>query len=201
MRWTVKGITWLTGTALGLFAEVACAAVIGYAAVLDGASEAPPNASPGQGLATVTIDTTAHTMRIEATFSDLLAATTVAHIHCCTAAAGTGTAPPASAVPTLPGFPVDVVSGIYDELFDLTDASSWNPAFIASHGGTVAGAESALLAGLAGGTAYFNIHTAQFPGGEIRGFLTSQVPEPASGALVLFGLVSLGMALRGRGYR
>ena len=37
-------------------------------------------------------------------------------------------------------------------------------------------------------TAYFNIHTIQFPGGEIRGFLhaVQSVPEP--GSLVLLGL-------------
>lgn len=46
------------------------------------------------------------------------------------------------------------------------------------------GAEAALLAGLLNGTAYFNIHTMMFPGGEIRGQL-HLVPEP--GTLLLFG--------------
>jgi hypothetical protein len=33
-----------------------------------------------------------------------------------------------------------------------------------------------------------NIHTTNFPGGEIRGFLVADVPEPASYALVIAGL-------------
>jgi len=40
---------------------------------------------------------------------------------------------------------------------------------MSGHGGTAAGAEAALVGGLAAGQAYFNIHTSPFPGGEIRG--------------------------------
>lgn len=48
-----------------------------------------------------------------------------------------------------------------------------------------------LLAGLA----YLNIHTTQFPGGEIRGQIISPVPEPSS--LLLFGAAGL-LALASR---
>jgi len=64
----------------------------------------------------------------------------------------------------------------------MTQAGSWNPAFITATGGTPAGAEAALLAGLAAGQAYLNIHTVNNPGGEIRGFLT-----PATGVPTLPG--------------
>jgi hypothetical protein len=80
-------------------------------------------------------------------------------------------------------------------LFDLTMASSYNPAFVTLHGGTVAGAEAALEAGLLAGETYINIHTQQFPGGEIRGFL-SAVPEPATWAMMLLGFAGLGFAFR-----
>jgi hypothetical protein len=41
------------------------------------------------------------------------------------------------------------------------------------------------------GTAYINIHTRAYPGGEIRGFITA-TPEPATVALTATGLLALG---------
>ena len=90
----------------------------------------------------------------------------------------------ATAVPTFPGFPLGVTTGTYLQSFDLTLASTYNPAFITAHGGTVAGAQADFIAGLVGGQTYLNIHTSQFPGGEIRGQLQA-VPEPAT--LLLMG--------------
>jgi hypothetical protein len=79
--------------------------------------------------------------------------------------------------------------------FDLTMASSYNPAFVTAEGGTVAGAEAALEAGLLAGETYINIHTSAFPGGEIRGFLAA-VPEPSTWAMMLIGFLGLGFAFR-----
>lgn len=45
------------------------------------------------------------------------------------------------------------------------------------------------------GRAYINFHTAQFPGGEIRGVL---IPEPSTIALVGFGFLALGAVARRR---
>jgi hypothetical protein len=151
---------------------------------MDGPSESPPNASPGTGFAIVDIDTEAHTMDVHAEFSGLLAPTTVAHIHCCVDP--DGVAGVATTTPTFPGFPAGVMAGIYDHLLDLTDLTSFNAPFVAANGGTAAGAEAALIAGLSAGRAYFNIHTSQFPAGEIRGFLL--VPEPG-----ILGLLGLGL--------
>src|SRR4051812_49637654 len=47
------------------------AALISYTATLSGPAESPPNASPGTGSTQVDYDSTAHTLRVRATFSGL----------------------------------------------------------------------------------------------------------------------------------
>ncbi len=174
-----------------LAAATVTANPITYVATLDGPSESPANGSPGTGSAQVIIDTVAHTLEVSVLFQDLLGITTASHIHCCTAAAFTGTAGVATVVPTFTGFPLGVTSGSYSHLYDLTLASSYNPSFITASGGTTADAEAALVAGLAAGDAYLNIHTSQYAAGEIRGFLATPVPEPASLGLAGLALGTL----------
>jgi hypothetical protein len=105
----------------------------------------------------------------------------------------------ATTLPSFPGFPLGVTSGTFDNTFDLTMSSSYNPAFVTAQGGTVAGAEAALETALLAGKTYINIHTMNFPGGEIRGFLAAvpgAVPEPATWAMMLIGFLGLGFAFR-----
>jgi hypothetical protein len=161
-----------------------------YIANLDGPSEFSPNASPGIGFALVDFDDAAHTLFVHVAFSGLVAGNTAAHIHSATAVPFTGTAGVATTVPTFTGFPSGVTSGTYDHTFDLTLASSWNPAFLNSHVFTPSAAEAFLGVSLAAGTAYLNIHSTTFPGGEIRGFLA--VPTPAT--MLLFGTGLAGLA-------
>jgi CHRD domain/PEP-CTERM motif len=183
--------------ASALFAvPLAIASPIYYAATL-GNFENPPSGSAGVGRAVLTIDPLAHIMRVEAKFSGLGSPTSVAHIHCCIAPPGNVGV--ATTTPTFPGFPAGVTAGVYDVTFDTTLNASFNAAFRAANGGTAAGAETALFNGLAAGQAYFNIHTQQFPGGEIRGFFTQvpdRVPEPAT--LVLLGSGIAGIVWRRR---
>ena len=133
-------------------------------------------------------------MRVQVGFTGLLDMSSASHIHCCTAVPGTGTAGVATKTPTFPGFPLGVTSGTYDHTFDLlpvTPTDTYNAAFVAANGGTVAGAEAALIAGLEAGKAYLNIHSLpDFPSGEIRGFLVA-VPEPSS--LLLLAGAFVGM--------
>ena len=161
-------------------AAPAFATVSHYRAILNGASEAPPNASPGVGVAEVTIDDVAHTMQIQASFSGLLGTTSACHIHAPTAVALTGTAGVATTTPSFVGFPLGVMTGLFNNTLDLTLASSYNPAYITANGGTTATAEAALLAAIVAGRSYFNVHSTSFPGGEIRGFLQQFDPTPAS---------------------
>lgn len=133
--------------------------IITYSASL---SPEVPGAT-GTGFVQVAIDTTAHSLSLNTTWSGLSAGTTVAHIHCCVAPPGTvGVAVTPN---TLPGFPTGLTSGQYSTIppINLTLASSYTggaTGFLTIFGGgTVAGAEAALLAGLDGGTAYFNIHS------------------------------------------
>lgn len=169
-----------------------------YYTDLSGPNEAPPNGSPGTGWARVTVDLDLVTMRVEASFSELTGITTASHIHCCTAVPDSGTAGVATQTPSFAGFPLGVSAGTYDNTFDMTLASSYNPAFIAANGGNVVDALNALAFGLDASKAYFNIHTNLFPGGEIRGFLHPllPVPEPETYALMLLGLLAVGAAAR-----
>ena len=183
---------------LVMFFGVAKADQVIFVATLTGAQEVPPSGSPGIGSAAVTLDTTTNMLTVNVSFAGLLSPTIASHIHCCTLP-GTN-AMVATAVPTFPGFPLGVTTGTYLQTFDLTLASTYNPAFITAHGGTVAGAQAAFITGLLSGQTYLNIHTSQFPGGEIRGQLHS-VPEPATFLLMGTGLMAAVGAIRKRAKR
>lgn len=185
----------LTATLLLGCAQTAQANPIEFTASLLGANETPPVVSAGTGTADVFYDPTAHTLQVNVTFSGLTGTSTASHIHCCTALpfqTTTPTAMVATQTPTFPGFPLGVTNGVYNSpTFDLTLASSWNPAFITNHGGTTAQAEADLAAGLFGNKAYLNVHSSFAGGGEIRGVLVF-VPEPIT--LSLFGAGLAGVA-------
>ncbi len=127
----------------------------------------------GTGTLILQYDDAGHTLAINATFSGLSGTTSTAHIHCCTPTPGTGTAGVALATGgILPGFPLGVQSGSYLQTIDLALTSNYSASFVTANGGTAAGAELALINALTTQTAYFNIHSSTFGGGEIRTFVT-----------------------------
>lgn len=193
----MKLLTPLVAAALLAVAAPVQAVPVVFNTSLLGSTEEPPTGSPGTGTGRVTLDEDAGTFRVETSFAGLLAPTTAAHIHCCTAAAGSGNAGVATQVPVFIDFPLGVTSGSYDHTFGLLDPASYNPDFVTANV-TVAGAAAAFVAGLEGGMAYLNIHSAEFPRGEIRGFLAAPIPEPGTVTLMLGGLAALALAARRR---
>ncbi len=123
---------------------------------MNAAQEVPPNSSTAIGNGTATVSGSQVTYNIS--YSGLTLAPTGAHVH--------GPALPGANAPVVHPFTVTGLgtSGSFSATFTYTAAE---------------------LADLQSGKEYANIHTANFPGGEIRGQILP-VPEPAT--LALFGL-------------
>jgi hypothetical protein len=122
-----------------LAAGAAFAEVVHFTAKLDGASETPPRDTKATGSADVTLDTVSRVLTWKVDYSGLSGPATMAHFHG-PAAPGTAAGPTVS----LTGSLTSPIKGSAT----ITDGQ---------------------IGDLRGGLWYVNVHTAKYPGGEIRG--------------------------------
>lgn len=173
-------------TSLGL-AVSASAAMIAGTAQMDQAQEVPPSGSSATGTIEFVLNTNTNLMSVKGevtgisvadiTLGGALAFGVLGPFHVHEAPAGANgpiQVPFADA-----GFFTDTASGL--EILATVDASGLNVA--------------ALLAG----DTYFNLHTLDFGGGEIRGQIAANViPEPSAALLFAIGALGVGQATRRR---
>jgi hypothetical protein len=143
-----------------LMSSQASATIFNFQASMDGLQEAPPNASPGTGTATLQFDDSTNVLTLVGNYTGLLGTTTASHIHIA---------------------PVGVNGPI---IIPLTHTGG--TAGTLSGAGALTAAQ---ITALFNNGLYVNVHTNLFPGGEIRGVITL-VPAPGALALLgLAGLV------------
>jgi hypothetical protein len=131
-----------------LFSSVlSIAQIYNVTSTISGANEVPPNASAGTGTLTGTYDANTNMIMLNATYSNLSAGLSAAHLH--QAPAGSNGGVIVNLSPS-----TGATSGTILGTFPVPNAN-----------------ESALIAG----DFYINLHTSAFPGGEIRGQLTLSV--------------------------
>jgi hypothetical protein len=128
---------------------------------LSGSQETPVNASPALGFGSGLLNASTDMVELSVYFNGLTAPATASHIHV--------------GAPGVPG-------GVIVSFAAVTP----NTTFGSIIGGPLAFPAANIPDFLAGNT-YFNIHDANFPGGEIRGQLIP-APEPSALALIALGL-------------
>ena len=160
-----------------------------FNASLSGAFEVPANAATGTGVATLFYNDKGTASTADDSYSFSLSAfgltglATGAHIH----------APAAVGVNAPVLVPLDIAPFTF-----------FNPGggTVLIGGSNVAAPTATFLSQLQNSLAYVNLHTAAFPGGEIRGQLVqvqvSPVPEPATYAMLGAGLLMIGAFARRR---
>lgn len=168
MRQVVKMLPALAGVVVcGLVCSVAQAQTLMFHAELLGANERPnPVNSPGTGFAMMTINTDTGAWSLEGNYSNLLSAAIASHIH---------------------GF-ADANSNA-GVLVNLTNTGGFSGSL--SGNGVF---NQTQITQFSQNLGYVNVHSSQFPGGEVRGQL---ILIPAPGAAAVVGLGGL-MAVRRR---
>lgn len=129
-----------------------------YIGVLSGGSENPANGSPATGNATVVLNAAQTQLSVSVQFQNLTTGWTAAHIH--------GPAPATSNAGVKWGLLSGWVFGAGNQSGTLTNFA-------------ILGITPVDVTNLNAGQFYVNIHTATFPGGELRAQL-GQAPVPTA---------------------
>ena len=144
-----------------------------FGARLRGFEEPPPISTPGQGFFFATLDQTETSLSYTLIYFNLTSNATQAHIHIGQPGVNggivlflcTNLAPPAG-VPVPPACPnapdQNVVTGTLTAANVITQTAQ----------GIAAGEFSEVIDAMKAQVSYANVHSAQFPGGEIRGQIT-----------------------------
>jgi hypothetical protein len=139
---TASSILAASALALVLSAAPALAEVINFSVELSGAAEVPPNDSPATGMLEATLDTDSKVLKYTITYEGLTGPATAAHFH--GPADATANAPPVVPIPEdMLASPIEGEATLTDDQIAEVQNHMW----------------------------YINIHTAQYPDGEIRGQL------------------------------
>ena len=134
---------------VALFAIAALAVVrpvsadTGFAASINAAQEVPTNGSTGTGSATLVLDNAQANLSYTVTFTGLTSNKSAAHIH----------------GPAAPGVNAGVLHGLLNQTAAATSGSAFG----------VWALSPTNVTQLFSGLLYINIHSLNFPGGEIRG--------------------------------
>jgi len=137
-------------------------------AILSGLNENPANGSPGTGLGTLVLNAAQNQITVDESWSGLTTNATASHIH---GPGGVGIGGPTNA-------PV---------LFPFSGVTATTSGAIPEQTFAISAAQVTMLQN---GYLYFNVHSVNFPGGEIRGQIVP-VPEPST--MALFGLGAGGL--------
>jgi CHRD domain len=179
----------IAAAAIAVAAAPATAATL-FSTTLSGLNETTPNDSPATGSGTLLLSNDQNSIDVFLQWAGLTGPATGGHVHCCAFQGANG--------PVAIDFgPSGVATGSLTRTYDLTLAATYSAGFFNANGGTAASARTAFLNGLIGGRAYYNVHSARYPGGEIRGQLAA-VPETATWGMMIAGFGIVGGAMRVR---
>jgi len=146
MRLSLATFAAAAALSIAFAAAPALASEVKYQTVLSGQSETPPNDSKGTGTVDATYDTDTKTLTWSITYQDLSGDVTAAHFHG-PAKAG-DKAGPVVPIPDPLASPISGSATLTDAQYDDLNKGLW----------------------------YFNLHTAKFPDGELRGQMQPMHP-------------------------